>query len=707
MGNEDAESLINKGNDFYKAKNYEEAIKCYDIAAQLTPPNIFIFYNWGDALFNLSKNKKNKERDDLLNSALEKYEEIIKLDHKEVIAYYRCGLILSNLAENKKDIEIENLLNSAFEKYEEAVRLYEPETDKTSVLCDWGNVLYNLAKINEDESLFKKAFAKYYKAMQYSNSDNAVYAFANWGDALRDLAKINEDESLFNKAIKKYDEAIGIEPDNLWHIIGRGDALYDLAKIEQKEHSFRKVIDNYEAAPSEQESFWLSVGWADALYDLAKIEQKEHSFEIAIDKYDEAINIYNENMYQSEGKFYAFFKLGIALVNLAKINQNKDLYEKATDNFRKSKKNILEILTSLEEVDRKKLLKTNILHSLLDFDDNDTYFKEVTEKLTDKQRKKINEYKEVYIRSFFIISLLHVKDKNEKLVAHYLEKNISQRLLFDSNSKFRLNAINYSNDPKEGRTLLDFLYGKEEYKTDEELNNKEYEAFAGCFTFNYDSLNQFRLYGKEGDKEGTGLSLVFRNNFFNKEVIPALKSSKIDSSETSDYNYIEKDKFPLYRCIYIDPQSGTGQPIAVVGQKEESLFDKENMRDKFHKYNTEMNKITKRVKKEMRYLKDKAKNLDPVIVGKLLIHLRYLVKHIAFKEEQECRMVKIHNLNDKEIEMKDEYKQMYIKYSPAVPLYIDKIYFGPKAGGIELFKNMLKNKRLDHIPCEKSTNPLA
>jgi len=71
-------------------------------------------------------------------------------------------------------------------------------------------------------------------------------------------------------------------------------------------------------------------------------------------------------------------------------------------------------------------------------------------------------------------------------------------------------------------------------------------------------------------------------------------------------------------------------------------------------------------------------------------------------------MVKILNLSkDKEKIKDDEFKQMYFEYPFAVPMYIDKIYFGPKAEDFELFKSMLKYKGLDDIHCEKSTNPLA
>jgi len=426
-----------------------------------------------------------------------------------------------------------------------------------------------------------------------------------------------------------------------------------------------------------------------------------------------------------------FYFWGLALLRLAKVKQDKSFEEKtksfedASDDiknsdtlfikgalyfvlrrpdnevktwFEKSDKSILRILTFLDRDNEEKILKTNILYSLLDSNEtkDGKIFNKIMGNLTGEQKAG---YKEVYIRSMFIISLLHVKYNEEEFVAHYREKNVSQKLLFEDGFKFRLNAVDYSNDPTEGKTLLDFLFGKNNYKTDEEVNT-EYEAFASCFVFDYDNSNMFRLYGKENDiksnREGTGLSLVFGESFFDKNADMAIETPK-------------RNKFSLYRCIYIDPHSETDQPIVTVGQKEEYLFHREKKGGNYKNYNDEMNKTIERVREEMRILKDQASKLNNKdIVGELLLNLRYLVKHVAFKEEQECRIVRIHHLpKNKDIKTDNDFKQMYFEYQPKVSDHIKKIYFGPKAEGFELFKSMLKYKGLEDIECKKSENPLA
>ena len=50
---------------------------------------------------------------------------------------------------------------------------------------------------------------------------------------------------------------------------------------------------------------------------------------------------------------------------------------------------------------------------------------------------------------------------------------------------------------------------------------------------------------------------------------------------------------------------------------------------------------------------------------------------------------------------------MHVEYEPIVSNYLEKIYFGPKADGMELLQDMLIHKGLKNIHCYKSKNPLA
>jgi len=262
----------------------------------------------------------------------------------------------------------------------------------------------------------------------------------------------------------------------------------------------------------------------------------------------------------------------------------------------------------------------------------------------EKINEEYNAYQDVYIKANNIVGNLRV-DHNEidYGVAHYTKKETSEKLLFND-SKFRLSSIKKANDPQEGETLIKYLAdNNSDYE--QHRNNSDSQAFVSCFTFNHNHLNQFRLYGKENGNECTGLSLVFNGDFFNKQEI------LINASDED-----ENIRHTLYRCVYIDPKSHN---IISVGQREEYTFyskgrySEYEKEEKFKPYKEKITEVMEKTRKAFSELENVIKNVknkDWALISNLLINLRYLVKHYAFKEEQECRIIrvkKIENLDKK------------------------------------------------------------
>ncbi len=86
----------------------------------------------------------------------------------------------------------------------------------------------------------------------------------------------------------------------------------------------------------------------------------------------------------------------------------------------------------------------------------------------------------------------------------------------------------------------------------------------------------------------------------------------------------------------------------------------------------------------------KQKDLN-IVVDEILLPLKYLIKHSAFREEQECRMVYIASIDRPEVTM--EYGSfLYVEYEPSVKDHLDKIYIAPAAiQHKRYFDNILKN----------------
>ena len=67
------------------------------------------------------------------------------------------------------------------------------------------------------------------------------------------------------------------------------------------------------------------------------------------------------------------------------------------------------------------------------------------------------------------------------------------------------------------------------------------------------------------------------------------------------------------------------------------------------------------------------------LVAEILLPLRYLIKHMAFKEEQECRMVYVTQMDNDLIQYDEKINRVYIDYAPSLMQYLEKIYLAPKA----------------------------
>lgn len=144
--------------------------------------------------------------------------------------------------------------------------------------------------------------------------------------------------------------------------------------------------------------------------------------------------------------------------------------------------------------------------------------------------------------SLVLLAYLEVdfNSQHERKVAHYTNLCVANKLL-TKKSPMRLNSTNFMNDPLEGIVLNNFL----NIPSDNDINPHSH-TFLTCFTFNHNSLNQFRLYGNTRNIECSGLSIVYDENFFESS-----KSNNSDNLVNSKPN-----KLPLFRCIYIDPASG-------------------------------------------------------------------------------------------------------------------------------------------------------
>ena len=329
----------------------------------------------------------------------------------------------------------------------------------------------------------------------------------------------------------------------------------------------------------------------------------------------------------------------------------------------------------------------------------------------------------------------------ESKVAHYTRPQIAFDLFEDKEndkepSNFRLSTIRGVNDPTEGLALNDYW---NQQGIPETIHTNDTATFISCFTFNHDNLNQFRLYGKEDGREATGVSLVFKKKFFSDQADtldfiagpskdPSSKPEQIKPNDTgkteSDNKKPSIDKSTLYRCIYLDPETG----YLTLAQRDKSTFyredkDKDTAENNWIEYSEKISKIEESLKDSLFNNNDsileKLKSIfkDPNTYGIeekqkileavrfILLPLQYLVKHIAFQEEQECRIMYITQFRDEKIHSDREEQKMYVEYKEKVLPHIDKIWLSPGAAKYQDFFRILLDKGENDNKVRISQNP--
>ena len=342
-----------------------------------------------------------------------------------------------------------------------------------------------------------------------------------------------------------------------------------------------------------------------------------------------------------------------------------------------------------------------------------------------------------------VLKYLQIIPGFESKVEHYTRPQIAFDLFEDKKndkdkepSNFRLSTIRGVNDPTEGLVLNGYW---NQQGIPETIHTNDTATFISCFTFNHDNLNQFRLYGKENGREATGVSLVFNKDFFSDQADTlefiagpstdlSSKSKQIKPNETgkpeSDNKKPLIGKSTLYRCIYIDPETR----YLTLAQRDKSTFYREHDEDadakeKWEKYHKSLSKKEKSVNKHL-FAKDKSvlSTLQSIFkkyqgystkekqyiletIRFTLLPLQYLVKHIAFQEEQECRIMYITQFRDEKIHSDREEQKMYVEYEVPVLPHIDKIWLSPGAAKYQDFFRILLDKEDNDDKVRISQNP--
>jgi len=589
-------------------------------------------------------------------------------------------IIMRTFAKNKPNPH-ENLFNYLY-------KLYKEKEDE--------NVKYTDIHINIDEVIELK---KFYDGCAYDEDDSKEDL---GGDDSVDTDKIPIPDLSVRKESPESKVKKDLETMKQHNNVKSFDSIRESVKTHYENVDYDKVIE---------ESQKIIDAAIKELYNIEseKLEKNKTNRYFAHINLGEAflVKAVKESNAKDKKEYYEnSFKQYAKAKELA-INDEKNIYNKSLgvaymyreedDDLENAAKCFTKAKVDISILPKLKNTKSIDIAKIM-LDDN-IFFSKTTENCTEEEK---NTYKSLYIKSLEIMSELQIQNQTEMPAAYYTTKVVSEKLLFD-NEPFHLNSIKTSNDPEEGKTLFRYLFPKKEIP----LQVEEFIAFAGCFTFNNDCLNQFRLYGKTNNEEGTGVSIAFNEKFFNENICTC-----VDTKVEDDNNEINSEPLPLFRCIYIDPDENN---VVSLGQKEEYVFYREGKGNEYETYKKEIEKSLRNVNAMFKDIQDITKKLENgkiEMAYKLLLNLRYLIKHVAFKEEQECRIIQVKKIAGNNKIQTDSNNRLYIKYLNLCKDSVEKICFGPrvKDKDKEVFKQFLVFKengfKIDeHI--KHSTSPLA
>ncbi|HDR1506461.1 TPA: tetratricopeptide repeat protein [Pasteurella multocida] len=531
--------------------------------------------------------------------------------------------------------------------FEKAIELLNKITPQDGIL--YFRAQSNLALIYEEQGKLDKAIHIYKK---FSREHNPWF----YANAQLNLARIYEDIGDIDNAIKSIELIVRKDAPEIY-----AEGMANLARIFEEKGQLDKAIEAYkEIHRKDDPKIYAQVQFNLAYIFSEKGEQKK------------AIETYRAISPEDSPEIYAK-----AQFNLARIFEKKGKWDEAKDAYSRVESDNNPAICYVAK------MKVQILS-----------FEET-------ERKNLNDISLSVIK---ILRVLHVTFDGDteddcKQVAHYTRPSTALKLLGldnkNENSNFRLSTIHGVNDPTEGRVFYRFLNFRD---TREQKDNT---AFISCFTFNHDSLNQFRLYGKEEGKEASGVSMVFNvKKFFSNSIreifLPfsqdLVKPRDIDKKKERSANKSYQEAYlPLYRCVYIDPVTGY---ISLAKRTRITFFreNEKNSDNRWCEYQKKMLAKEQKVQERLNKIKEtleKIKGKDKVneVVQDILLPLKYLVKHYAFEEEQECRMISIRSLVQENEKIKTDIaaKSMYVEYPIDVKNAIEKVYLSVGAREFESF----------------------
>src|ERR1017187_9627831 len=252
-------AYILQGNMLSDRKDYNEAIKKYQMALALDPKDAMVYDDWGVAI-----DDQNQGHDpEKYQAAIEKFQAAIKLDPKSANAYLNWAIVIDKQNRNQKGepYRAAKEYPAAIEKFQTSIRLDPRDAVAHKNL---GDVYHNGGEYEEADAEYRKATEldskyaiafkswadvfleqrdypeavdRYQKAMQLDANDKT---YNNWGAALEDWGNSDRD-------------ALASDREKLRHNAHDAAARKDLAEAQDQQKKLLEAQKQFDKihAPAE------------------------------------------------------------------------------------------------------------------------------------------------------------------------------------------------------------------------------------------------------------------------------------------------------------------------------------------------------------------------------------------------------------------------------------------------------------------------
>lgn len=707
---------------------YNDAINDFSIAISIIDSYINS-YNNRDLFSNIVQANPNLNNFNFDNNFLNVVtESAIKIIHNHTNLY--------NKILNTKQIYLLSFYNRALSKMylklnKEAFQDFNIATQLNPTFVD---AYFSSGLLKSNLAMDREAIEDYNKVIRLQ--PNHIDAYINIAISYSILNR-------YDKAIEYFNKAISIDKNYYFIYLNRGIIKAFYKKYEEAIEDFNIAIEKSSNSPI------AYFNKSKSLYNLKLYKESVKNSEEAIKLNNKYIAAHYMKML-SKAKLKKDIEIIDDLNNAAKTNPN------LKNNFIIDMMNLLETYSNIEIIFQLLIeSKNNILWRNEPITNLISHLEE-SNNFNNKLKENI---KYLLLYEYFLLKILtfNSEKENDKIeISHYTSLDILNLLLNPKkekiskkeSGKIRINNITTANDPKEGK-ILERILNKN--NIDIKIENDEKSlTLQTSYSRNKDSLTMFRLYGKKENKEATGICLVLNNEYFDnlytppssykyktklnyemtKELISNIKVDEdeiINDTNNREISFIQK--INIYWIIYYNEKENQ-----LIYNKEKSKYasniidlndlvdnielKEDDTKEDLIKYAfAKIFHYTKEIKKQIEG-NENYKNIKNQLYSYLFENIKYIIKHEAFFEEQELRMLVTNDYKSDEILIDNDNKKLYIDYMPLFDErnnYIKEIIIGSKVENneavAEYIRKVLHTKntemnKLDDIKVSISEAPL-